>query len=144
MRSMIAPARVVAVLLVLCVGHRARAGTAGDALLALVPPDAGLTLVVEDLRGRSREVLASPLVDRLRGLPAVQAWLRSEKGRGLVRARAELEAALGVTAATLRDDLLGDALVLALRPRADGSPDDASGLLLTRVRDRKALERLIA
>src|SRR4051794_30116287 len=76
----------------------ALAGTPREELLALVPPDAGITLVVEDLRTHAQEILASPLVQRLRALPTVKAWERSDKAKSLQKARAEIESALGVSA----------------------------------------------
>lgn len=119
------------------------AGTPREELLALVPPDAGVTIVVDSLRDRSREILASPLVQRLRSLPAVKAWKQSEKAKDWKKSQAEIQSALGLSLASLRDDIVGDALVLALHLPADRHPDAASGLLLTRFRDRKALDRLI-
>ncbi|MEO6811816.1 MAG: hypothetical protein ABI353_22130 [Isosphaeraceae bacterium] len=131
-------------LLVLSVSVARGEGPA-DALLKLVPPDAGAVLAVEDLREHARTVMDSPLVKKLRGLPAVKAWLG---GDGLVKlktARRDVEAALGVDVSRLRDDLLGEALVLVLQPGQDGEPEGPpSGLLLLKVRDRELLDRLIA
>jgi hypothetical protein len=122
----------------------ARAEGPADGLLRLVPPDAGVTLVVEDLRGHLSQFLDSPLADGLRRLPAVRAWLASDRFDQLRRSRRDIEAALGVDLAKIRDDLLGEAVVLTLQASPDGVPDHASGLLLSRVRDRDLLQRLIA
>ena len=58
----------------------------------------------------------------------------------------EIEASLGLKLATLRDELLGDAVVLVLRLDPDAPPDprQARGLFLLRARDPALLERLIA
>lgn len=129
-------------LLVVLSVSAARGEGPADPLLKLVPPDAGAVLVVEDLRKHARTVLDSPLVEGLRDLPAVKAWLAGDGLVKLKRARRDVEAALGVDVSRLRDDLLGEATVLVLQPgQADGPP---SGLLLLKVRDRELLDRLIA
>ena len=76
----------------------------------------------------------------------MRAWLESEKYRNLERSCAEIEAVLGVKLAELRDELIGDAVVLVLRLDPDALPDprQARGLLLLRARDPGLLERLIA
>lgn len=120
-----------------------RPGDGSTALLRLVPRDAGLTLTVVDLRGHAREIAGSPLAKALRDLPAVKAWIASDAGRKFDRARAHIERTLGASFATIRDDLLGDAVVLSLHVPAGAPPDAARGLLLARVRDRALLTRLI-
>lgn len=121
----------------------ARAERPADPLLALVAPDAAATLVVENFRDRSRELLASPTFAAVGRLPAVKGWIDSE-GRAQFRsARREVEAALGVDLPRLRDEILGDAFVLALHLPAGGDPESARGLLLARPRDRALLAELI-
>jgi hypothetical protein len=119
------------------------ADAAADDLLRLVPPDAGVTLAVADLRGHVREFLASPLADGLGRLPAVEAWLASPRYRQFETARGEIEGALGVGLAAVRDDLLGDAAVLALRLAPGDPPEQARGLLLLRARGVDLLRRLV-
>ncbi len=116
---------------------------AASALLRLVPRGAGLTLTVADLRGHVREVAESPLAKAFRDLPAVRAWRASDAGRKFDQSRARIEQALGSPLATIRDDLLGDAVVLSLHVPAGATPEAARGLLLARVRDRALLTRLI-
>lgn len=113
-----------------------------DALLGLTPPDALLTVVVEGLREQSSRFLDSPLAAGLAELPAYQAWKRSAAARQFGDARREIQAVLGVDLETIRDEFLGDAVVLTL-DQPPGDPESARGLLLTRVRDRRALESLI-
>ncbi len=114
-----------------------------EPLLALVPADAAAVLAVEDLRGRTSELIETPAAQGFRRLPAVQKWLASERIDHLRQAQQSIEDALGAKLTTLRDDLLGDAVVLALRIPPGGHPEDARGLLLAHVRDRGLLERLI-
>ena len=135
---------IIALAVALIVPTIVQASGPADDLLRLVPPDAAATLVVEDFRAHAREVLDSPLVEALRGLPMVKAWLASDRFRQFERSRAEIEQALGVNVVVIRDELAGDAVVLALRAEPEGGPEAARGLLLTRVRDAALLERLIA
>ena len=116
-----------------------------DALLRLVPPDAAVVVSVENLREHASNFLKSPLAADLRQLPAVRAWFASEKYQQFERSRAQIEALLGANLTDLRDELLGDAVVLALRLPADGPADasQARGILLVKVRDLALLKRLI-
>jgi len=118
-------------------------GEAAEALLRLAPPDAGMTLIVEDLRGHARQFFESPLGAGLSQLPAVREWRASENAQGLQQAKRQIEKVVGENVATLRDDLLGDAVVLVLHVAPGEAPDQAHGLLLTRVRNRPLLDRVI-
>lgn len=118
-------------------------GAAVDDLLRLVPRDAGVTLTVEDLRGHARQFADSPLSRGLWGLPAVRAWRNSPKFHEFEGARKGLEQALGEKIENVRDQLLGEAVVLTLHVAEGGALDQAHGLLLTRVSDRAILERAI-
>jgi hypothetical protein len=121
----------------------ARGAGPGDELLRLAPPNAGAVLVVEDLRGHAAAFTQSPFSQELAALPAVKAWRNSPAFAQFTRARTEIEAALKTDLRSLRDDLLGDAFVLALEPGAGNDPTQARGLLLSHVRDRGLLERLL-
>jgi len=115
-----------------------------DGLFRLVPPDAGVTLAVEDLRTHFRAIAAEPLPEKIRRLAGVQAWLGSEKARPFERAAKDIQAALGEPIGVLRDDLIGDAVVLTFMPGPTNAPDQARGLLLARPRDQALLLRLVA
>ncbi len=121
----------------------ARGAGPADGLFRLAPPDAAAVLAVEDLRGRAREFLESPVAQRFERLPAFQAWIASGRLAQLHEALRKVERALGEKVETIRDELLGDAVVLALRVPPNGRPEDASGLLLVRVPNRALLDRLI-
>jgi hypothetical protein len=129
--------------LTLMTAAAARAVGPAETLFRLVPPDAGLTLAVEDLRGHARECLDSPLFEGLRQLPAVRAWFASDQFLGFQHARRDIENLIGASVVKIRDDLLGDAVVLTLRLPEGGRQEDARGLLLVRVRDRVLLDRLV-
>ena len=119
---------------------------AADTLLRLVPPDASVVVTVEGLRDRLRDIGASRLISDLRRLPPVNSWLDSEKYRHLQRSCEQVEAVLGVKLAEIRDQVLGDAVVLVLRLPPGDPPDhsQARGLLLLRARDPVLLNRLIS
>ncbi|WZO98065.1 hypothetical protein EP7_005118 [Isosphaeraceae bacterium EP7] len=122
----------------------ARGEEPADALLKLVPADAGATLVVEDLRGHARAILDSKLVADLVQLPAVRAWLDAEGRAQLAKAGRDIELAFKASFTRLRDDLLGDAVVLCLRLDPGAPAADVRGLLLLRARDRALLDATIA
>jgi hypothetical protein len=121
-------------------------GQPAEGLLRLVPPEATVVLTVEGLRDHARTLATSRLVAELRRLPVVHSWLNSDKYRQFERSCLEIETVLGVKLTALRDELLGDAVVLVLRlaPDAPTDPSQARGLLVLRARDRALLSRLIA
>jgi hypothetical protein len=121
----------------------ARGAGPADGLFRLVPPDAAAVLAIEDLRGRAREFLESPVAQRFERLPAFQAWVASGRLAHLHQAMRKVEHALGEQVDTIRDELLGDAVVLALRVPHNGRPEDASGMILVHVSNRALLDRLI-
>lgn len=125
------------------VSAASRGAGPAEPLLRLVPSDAGVTLVVEDLRGHAREFFASPLAEGLGRLPAVRSWLASDRSRSLRSACRQIESLLGKPIVAIRDDLLGEAVVLTLRLPQHGRQEEARGMLLVRVRDRALLDRLI-
>jgi hypothetical protein len=129
---------------VLLLASTARAAGSVDDLLHLAPPSAGAVLVVQDVRGHSATLTRSPFARQLAALPAAKAWLDSDAFRQFAKARTEIESALKSNFPSIRDDLLGEAVVLVLQPGPENDPAQARGLLLTKVRDRGLLDRLIA
>jgi hypothetical protein len=116
-----------------------------DAVLRLVPPDAAVVLSVENLRDQIHAFTKSRLYTGLKQLPSVKAWIESDKAQQLLRSRDEIEAALGTKLGDICDELIGDAVVLALRLPPDGpaDPSQARGLLLVQARNSALLERVI-
>ena len=134
--------RSTALMVLVLTAHPAAGQGPADPLLKLVPPDAGVTLAVEDLKGHSREVLASPLAAGLAGLPAFQRWRGSDDFAELRRTVKRVEAVLGEDLSTLRDGLFGEAVVLTLWVPPGRGPESARGMLLVKVPDRALLDRL--
>ncbi|MHC5538588.1 hypothetical protein ACYOEI_10205 [Singulisphaera rosea] len=122
----------------------ARGAGPADALFRLVPPNAGVAFAVEDLRAHSKEYRESPLAAGIRRLPAVRDWLASGRFQSLKQVKARFESAVGESVSKIRDELLGDAVVLSLHLPENGRQDEAKGLLLAKVRDRPLLDRLIS
>ena len=129
-------------LIFLALISEAQAGPVDD-LLRLVPQDAGATLVVEDLRGHAKAFFDSPLAEGLAAVPAIRDWRNSEGSRRLGDAGRDIERALGMDLKSVRDELLGDVLVLAVHADPAADPREPRGLVLTKARDRVLLERLI-
>ena len=138
----------VAVVLLFFVTHASGADPVprpADALLRLVPADAAVVITVENLRDHANAFLKSRFAADLQQLPAVKEWLASEKFRHFENSRAQIETMLDANLTDLRDDLLGDAVVIALH-LPSGAPAEASqarGLLLLKARDPALLNRVI-
>lgn len=116
-----------------------------EALARLISPDMAVVVTMESLRENTSAFFKSRLADELGRLPAVRDWLESERYKNLQRARAQIELHLGVNLTQVRDELLGDAVILALRlpPEAPADASLARGILLLKARDPAVLERLI-
>lgn len=112
-------------------------------LFQLVPADAALIVQIPDLRTHANSFWNSPWVQRVRRLPATRGWLESPAFQQFEQARTEIEAALGSPLTRVRDELLGDDLVLSLHQPRDEPQNAARGLFLTRFRDRALLDRVM-
>jgi hypothetical protein len=134
---------LLALLLAPALGAAARASAARDELLRLVPDDVGLCLVIDDLRGHTERILASPWMKRFLASPLGQAVASSPEMKKLAKVDADLQQGLGVSLAQVRDDLLGEAVVLAYRPGPPGQHEQEQGFLLLRARRAELLSQVI-
>lgn len=114
-----------------------------DELLRLVPEDVGFCLLVQDLRGQAASLADSPLAEKFRDSLLGKMIANAPELAKLKAAEKIFKEHLGIDAAQLRDDILGDALVAAYRPGPPGKPEEEQGLFLLRARDAGLLAGLI-
>jgi hypothetical protein len=119
------------------------ASTPRDGLLRLVPADVGFCLVIRDLRGHGTALTHSPFVKAFPGTGVGSKVAHSEEVRKLSTVEQLLQSCFEVNAEQLRDEILGDELVLAYRPGPPGKPEQEQGLLLLRARNPQLLARLV-
>ena len=137
------PRLALAVLLVGAVAGPAAADPADD-LLRLVPPGAGVGVVVRDLRTHAGAVRASPFAAWFAGSELGRRLAGSAEVGHLRNVEAFLAAQFGVTADDLRDDVFGDAVVFAFEPGPPGKPAEDAGLFLVKPRKPEVLQKLVA
>ena len=121
----------------------ARADTPVDPLYGLVPADADVVIATERLDEQVRALRDSPMVAALAKLPAVADWLGSEPVRGVKKVGQQVEQALGVDVGTIREQILGDTTILAVRVGPPDAADAPRGVMVGKARDRALLARLI-
>lgn len=114
-----------------------------DELLRLVPDDVAFCLMVQDLRGHIAALTDSPFAKQFNASPVGKLIAASPEAAKLGDVEKFLKQHLGTDWATLRDDILGDALVFAYRPGPPGKPEEEHGLFLVRARNEKALTNLV-
>jgi hypothetical protein len=119
------------------------AGSPRDELLRLVPEDVGFCLVLEDLRGHTAQLLESRLARQLQKSPMAAVLDSDRDWRQFTQVQKQLEALLGIDWPKLRDDILGDAIVVAYRPGPPDKPHQEQALILLRARDPQALAQLV-
>jgi hypothetical protein len=131
-----------AVWLVACAVPALAAG-ARDQLLRLVPEDVALCLVIQDLRDHAAALHQSPFATDLR-----ESWigktirLAPEVTR-LEQIERQFKDSTGIDWPQLRDEILGDCVVLAYRPGPPGKPQEEQGILLVRARNPQLLATLV-
>jgi hypothetical protein len=121
----------------------ASAAAPRDEVLRLVPEDVGFCLIVQDLRDHADALAASPFVEQFAQTPLGAAIGSAKETEKLKALEKEFQKALGIDWTRLRDDVLGDAVVLAYRPGPPGQPKQDQDLVLIRARDAKLLAELI-
>src|SRR5262245_18375281 len=85
-------------------------------LLRLVPDDVGFCLVVQDLRGYLERLQASPFMDSFRKSPLGKNLHTAEVTSKLLSLAESLQKQLDLDFDRLRDEVFGDAIVLADHP----------------------------
>ncbi len=120
-----------------------RAATPREELLRLVPDSVGFCLVVQDLRNHTADLQNSPFFEQLRQCSFAIKIRNSDKWKKLEQLDSEMKEKLGFDSKRLRDDIFGDAVVLAYRPGSPRQPQQDQGVMLLRARNEKVLADLI-
>ena len=113
-----------------------------DQILRLVPGDMAFCLIVEDVAGHYQQLLSSPLRRRVAEQPAVQEWQARPEFKKLLAIRSVLPFHFGIALDQLRDDILGQSVVLAFRP-ADGAGQREAGIVFCCAKNQETLASLI-
>lgn len=144
MRSLVGKGRVVwAAGLLVVLAVPLHAATPRDELLRFVPDDVGFCLVLQDLRGHTAALASSPFAEQFRTSAVGAGLIKSREAGQLDKVEKELKKHLGIDLATLRDDVLGDAVVFAFRPGPAGKMEQDRGLFLVRARNGRVLADLV-
>ncbi|MFN4257765.1 MAG: hypothetical protein ACK4RK_00575 [Gemmataceae bacterium] len=114
-----------------------------EELLRLVPADVGFCLVVRDLRGHAETLADAPFVERLRAAPLAAVVTQTAEWQRFTELHRDIKTHLHIDARQLRDDILGDAVVMVYRPGPPDQPDHEQGLLLLHARRPELLDRLL-
>jgi hypothetical protein len=127
----------------LCFCGESSGASPRDELLRLAPADAGFCVVVQGLRDQAARLESSPFTARFAASPYGRAVRESPEFRKLTQVDEQLRTHLNVSWAQLRDDILGDAVVLAYTPGPLGKPEGEVGLLLIYARRPDLLADLL-
>ena len=120
----------------------AQESAAGE-LLRRVPPEFNLVFVVQDLRGHVDRVRHEAWFKKLQDNPLARTFLASPEFRDLSKIEADLKQYLQLDLATIRDEIVGDAVVFAYQPVAPGQEGVEKGLLLVKARKADFLTQVI-
>jgi hypothetical protein len=134
---------VLPTFLALLLSSPSPAATPRDELLRLVPEGVGFCLVVQDLRGHLERLQASSFMDSFRRSPLGKGLQTAEETRKLLSLAEALQKKLDLDFDRLRNEVFGDAVVLADHPGTADKPADRYDLLLLRARDPQVLADLI-
>lgn len=136
------PRLLIAVVSTALFAASARADAPAD-VLDLVPADFALCLRLHDLRGQHERLVKSSWFAQVASSAIGRVVLDSPDARKLLRFEKELQKVLEVDWASIRDDILGDEVVLAYRPAAPGKHEE-EGVVLLRARQPALLTRLVS
>jgi hypothetical protein len=133
----------VAFLAVLFLVTPASAAPALDELLRLVPDDVAFCLSVQGVRDHSATLANSPFVEQVKASPLGLMLRDSPELKQLTDAEKNFKDHLGVDWAQLRDDIFGDAVVLAYRPAPPDKGGPEEGMVLVRARSAAVLSEVV-
>lgn len=108
-------------------------------LLPLLPDDFAVCVVLNDFRGHSARWEQSDWLKRFRLAPVGKSLLEAPELKQIEHWQRDLKKHLDLDWRTLRDDILGDALVLGYTPGPKGRADDENGIFLLHCRKPERL-----
>jgi hypothetical protein len=114
----------------------------GD-VLRYVPADSALCVLLEGMRERGNALAASPFLAKLKQTPLGKSASALDEVKKLLALETQIERVTGLSSQALRDDVLGDLVVLAYKPGPPGKPEQEQGLVLVHARDPKALAKMV-
>ena len=112
-------------------------------LFTLLPDDFAVCVVLHDLRGHAARWEQSDWLKAFRASGVGKSILETPEVRQLERWQSEMKKHLDLDWPTLRDDILGETLILAYSPGPRIKPDDERGLFLLSVRKPERLIQVI-
>jgi hypothetical protein len=112
-------------------------------LLALLPDDFAVCIVMHDLRGHAARWEQSDWLRTFRASPVGKSFLDAPEVRQLDRWQSEMKKHLDLDWRALRDDIVGETLILAYSPGPRNKPDDERGLFLLHVHKPERLVQVI-
>ena len=136
-------AQVLTLILAVAIVSPGRAASPTEELLGLVPDDVAFCLVVRDLHGHMRALLASPFAQSFPKSALAGLLKQSPEIQKLVVFDQQIRTHLGVDLAGICDRLASEAVVLAYWPNPPGKTDQDQGLVLVRGRDPRGLADFI-
>lgn len=108
-----------------------------DELLRLVPPDAGFVVIIQDARAHFDRIRNSPFVKLLKSSAPDKWSADAPEWKQLAELDELVQREIGVTLPKLRDEVLGDAIVLVWKPGPPEQPEADHGVVLVWPRDAK-------
>jgi hypothetical protein len=120
-----------------------RAAAPKGELLGLVPEDAAFCLVIQDLRSHAFDLVNSPFYKEFAKSPLSRCLSGDQDVQQLQAALHEVLGVLDTTWPELRDEIIGDAIVISYRPGASRHDESERGLILIRARNAPLLTTLL-
>jgi hypothetical protein len=111
-------------------------------LLSFVPTDTAVCLVIQGLREKAKTISESPFADW--AAERIETQLLSSAEYAVIRqVEKMIRDQIGLTVSELRDDILGDAIVLTYQPGPPEQPDAEQGTVILKARSPDKLRKLI-
>ncbi len=108
-----------------------------------MPPDTGLCLVVNNLRAHVASFEKSRWLTIYNDSEFRKTLFAAPEFQNLLKFKEDIEKHLGIPWPTLRDEVLGDAVVFAYRPGLSGKAEEEQGVLLIHVRQPEVLTKFL-
>lgn len=112
-------------------------------LLGYIPSDTSLCVLLQGLRDHGDDLARSPFMAQFAKSPLGRQLVALAEIQQLQKLEKHLEQFTGLTSRQLREEILGDLVVLAYRSGPPDKPQEEEGLVLIHARGAKLLQTLV-